>query len=162
MSALRREHFQDVFSVRMNSIKRKPNNRMLCETTSAFAVRWKWSEQQKNPGTPWYFQFYLFIFWREGKGGRKKGREAWIGCLSSMTCPGAELQPRRVCCPGISWWPFALQDSTQVTKPHQSGQRWFLKNRTCCCEWLEVDRYFWIRQKLLPIFIIVGRKQDAR
>ena len=61
----------------------------------------------------------VFIYFqREGKGGRKKGRETSFGCLPQLglgcnpgMCPDQEL----------NWRPFALQDNTQSTKPQQSG-----------------------------------------
>ena len=46
----------------------------------------------------YYFLFLLFYFYREGKGGRKRGRETSVcGCLSRTPCWGPGPQPRHVC-----------------------------------------------------------------
>ena len=73
-----------------------------------------------------YFTFIiLFIYFqREGKGGRKRGRETLI-CETLISCllhalnqePG--LQNRHVLLPGRQ--PFALLDGAQPTEPSWSG-----------------------------------------
>ena len=69
----------------------------------------------------------LFIYFqREGKGGRKRGRETpmwekninWLGdwTYNPGMCPDWEL----------NWQPFALRGYTQPTQPHQSGPCCFI------------------------------------
>ena len=77
-------------------------------------------------------RFYLLTF-REGKGGRKGGRETLI-CQGTidwlpLTCPPPETRPATQ--PGTLTWneapPFSLWEGTQPTEPHQSGPlRFFL------------------------------------
>ena len=55
-----------------------------------------------------YFLKILFVyFYREEKGGRKRGRET-VACNPGM-CPDWELNPR----------PSGSQDGTQSSEPHQ-------------------------------------------
>ena len=66
----------------------------------------------------------LFIYFqREGKGGRKKGKETLIGCFSYMPEKELSLQPRHIC---LDWesnrWPFTLQNDAQPTDPRRSGR----------------------------------------
>ena len=61
-----------------------------------------------------YFLNILFIYFREGKGGRKRGREtSMCGCLSCVPRWGPGLQPRHVPWLGIELVPlwFAGQSS---------------------------------------------------
>ena len=62
----------------------------------------------------------LFIF-REGKGGRKRGRQtSMCGCLSLEPSTG-DLAHNPVMCPDweLNQQPFGLKASTQSTEPHQ-------------------------------------------
>ena len=65
-----------------------------------------------------------FLFFREGKGGRKRGRETSVCCCLSWT-PHQEAGPHN---PGMcpDWepnqWSFGLQSSAQSTEPHQPGK----------------------------------------
>ena len=75
-------------------------------------------------------RFYLFIF-REGKGGRKRGREtSMCGCLSGGAHWGPGPQPRHVPWLGIElatlWFPACVQ----LTEVHQPGLD-FLFLRLC-------------------------------
>ena len=68
------------------------------------------------------FRYYLFIF-REGKGGRKRGRECQC-VVASPVSPTGDLAHNPGMCPDweLNRWPFGLQASTQSTDPHQAGQ----------------------------------------
>ena len=76
------------------------------------------------------FEFFkdFIYFQREGKGGRKRGRETPISCLSHTSpnwgpscnpgmCPNRELNPG----------PFGSQAGAQSTEPHQPGLVEFFK-----------------------------------
>ena len=69
-------------------------------------------------------RFYLFIFFREGKGGRKKERN--INVWLPLMPPTGDL----ACNPGMcSDWglnrrPFDLQVGTQSTEPHQPRHKY--------------------------------------
>ena len=58
---------------------------------------------------------YLFIYFqRQGKGGRKRGRETSIGRSHNPgMCPDGES----------NWRPFGSQTGTQSTEPQQPGQK---------------------------------------
>ena len=71
-----------------------------------------------------YYYYYLnilFIF-REGKGGRKRGREtSMCGCLSSVTLLGTWPANPGMCPDWVSnQRHFGLQASPQSTEPHQT------------------------------------------
>ena len=63
----------------------------------------------------------LFIF-REGKGGRKRGRETSMWRDASHTSPTGDLDQKGTC-PDLKWnqRPLGPQASTQSTEPHQPG-----------------------------------------
>ena len=72
-------------------------------------------------------KFYLFIF-REGKGGRKRGRETsmWernIDWLSLTCAPTGDRTYNPGLCPDreLNRQPFALWGDAQQTEPHWSG-----------------------------------------
>ena len=76
--------------------------------------------------------FFKDFFLERGEGGRKRGRETSVGCLSPH--PQSEDLARN---PGMfpDWErnrrPFGLQDDTQPTEPHQSGYRiYYLKKNS--------------------------------
>ena len=63
--------------------------------------------------------FKDFIYFREGRGGRKRGREtSMCGCLSHAPYWGPGRQPRHV--PWLGIEPVTLW-FTQSTEPHQPG-----------------------------------------
>ena len=71
----------------------------------------------------WIFlkRFYLFIF-REGKGGKKRGREtSMCGCLSRGPHWGPEPQPRHVLWLGLEPVTLWFAAHAQSTEPHQPG-----------------------------------------
>ena len=65
----------------------------------------------------------LFIyFFREGKGGRKRGRETSMwGCL--LCAPTGDLARNPGMCPDweFNQWLFGSQAGAQSTQPHQPG-----------------------------------------
>ena len=72
---------------------------------------------------PFFFSDFIFI-WREGKWGRKRGKQTsmckrnikWLPLTNDLTCdPGM--------CPDweLNHWPFNLQAGAQSTEPHQPG-----------------------------------------
>ena len=67
---------------------------------------------------------YLFIF-REGKGGRKRGRETSM-CGYLLSTPYGNLAHNPGMCPDweSNQQPFGLQAGAQSAEPHQPG--WFL------------------------------------
>ena len=77
---------------------------------------------------------YLFIFkrflkfiFREGKGGRKRGREiSMCGCLSRAPYWGPGPQPRHVPGLGIKLATLWFAARTQSTELHQPGQKNFI------------------------------------
>ena len=77
-------------------------------------------------------RFYLFIFQREGKGGRKREREtSMCGCLSHAPPHwGPGPQPRHVPNWESNQRPFGSQAGTQSTEPHQPGLLLTLKYRS--------------------------------
>ena len=87
--------------------------------------------------TTWSCYLFLKIFkliFREGKGGRKRGREtSMCGYLSSGPYWGPGPQPRHVPWLGIEPLPFGSQSSAQSTEPHQPGLFvcFFLRTYTC-------------------------------
>ena len=70
------------------------------------------------------FKKILFIyFFRERKGGKKRGREtSMCGCLSTAH-PTGDLAHNPGMCPDweSNLRPFSLQAGTQSTEPHQPG-----------------------------------------
>ena len=71
-------------------------------------------------------RFYLFIF-REGKRGRKRGREtSMCGCLLHAPYWGPGLQPRHVLWLGIEQATLWFAGRPQSTGPHQPGQKLLL------------------------------------
>ena len=55
-------------------------------------------------------RFYLFIFREKGRDGRREGEKH----LSVASHKQSDWES--------NWWPFAMQDDTQLTEPHQTGQ----------------------------------------
>ena len=87
------------------------------------------SQQESKPHVHASFKFlsvlYIYLkilficFLRERKGGRKKGRETWIGCFSHTPNGGPGPQPRHVPWLGIkpeTFW-FSGQHSTRWATP---------------------------------------------
>ena len=75
---------------------------------------------------PHFKKYFIHLFLeREGKGGRRRGREASIVCL---LCPLTRDGTRN---PGMcpdwesNWWPFALWGNVQPTEPDRSGLHMF-------------------------------------
>ena len=67
------------------------------------------------------FKKILFIF-REGKGGRKGGRETSVcGCLSCTPHWGPPCNPGTCCDWELNQQPFGSQAGAQSTEPHQPG-----------------------------------------
>ena len=84
-------------------------------------------------------RFYLFIF-REGKGGKKRGRETLIcGCLSHAPYWGPGLQPRHVPWLGIEPVTLWFAGYSQSTKPHQPRLVVVLFSRNL----IDNDLYWW-------------------
>ena len=67
-----------------------------------------------------FLRFHLFIF-REGKGGKKRGKYQCV--VASSVPPSGDLAHNPVMCPDweSNWRPFGSQYSAQPTKPHQPG-----------------------------------------
>ena len=83
-----------------------------------------------------FFFFYDFIYlvFREGKGGRKRGRETLLcGCLSHIPYWGT--WPTTQACT-LDWesnqQPFGSQASSQSTEPHQPEPTYFIPNNFVC------------------------------
>ena len=77
-----------------------------------------------------FYRLYLFTF-RQGKGGRKRGRtsvcERYIYPLPLTPDRGPGAQTRHVPDWESNWQPPGLQASAQATEPHQPGL-YFLKS----------------------------------
>ena len=77
-----------------------------------------------------YFFKILFIYFREGKGGRTRGREtSMCSCLSCAPCWGPGLQPRHVPRLGIELamlW-FTGQHSIHWATPARAGYVFYYK-----------------------------------
>ena len=76
-------------------------------------------------------RFYSFIF-REGVGWEEKETSMSDRNINQLpltrTQPGTEPAIQATCPdPASNWWPFACQDDTQPTEPHQSGPEKLLK-----------------------------------
>ena len=66
---------------------------------------------------------YLFIYFREGKGGRKKGEKQQCVVASCML-PTGDLSHNPGMCHGweLNLQPFGSQSGAQSTEPHRTGQ----------------------------------------
>ena len=72
-----------------------------------------------------FFKDFIY-FYRQGKGGKKRGREISIcGCLSSAPYWGLGAQPTLVPRWESNWRPFGSQADAQSTEPHQPGWHLF-------------------------------------
>ena len=61
---------------------------------SPFDIPYKWDNQIIMP---FLKKDFIYFFYKQGKGGRKKGREtSMCGCLLSAPIWGSGLQPRQV------------------------------------------------------------------
>ena len=88
------------------------------EAHSAF---WKGDRCYHQPTTQSHFFFLKkTLFLEREKGGRKRGRETLISCLSYMPLAGTDnlgLYPDQE----SNQHPFTLQNNAQPTEPHRSG-----------------------------------------
>ena len=62
----------------------------------------------------------MYLFQKEGKGGRKRKKHQWV---ASRTHPTRDLAHNPGMCPDweSNQQPFSSQASTQSTEPHQPG-----------------------------------------
>ena len=76
----------------------------------------------------WFFKKIIYLFKREGKGGRKRGEKHRCTRAISISCSHTLLTGDLACNPAVcpdwelNWWPFGLQTDVQSTKPYQPGQ----------------------------------------
>ena len=71
-----------------------------------------------------FFKDFIYLFQKEERGGRKRGREtSMCGCLSCTPYQRPDLACNPNMCPDweLNQPPFGLQAGAQSTEPHQPG-----------------------------------------